>query len=54
MISVQTEQTRADTYHDAISWHVDDFGRLHITKASRGNLATYAPGAWLCVYKDEA
>lgn len=40
-------------FTDANGWHVDDDGRLHITKSGGGNIATYHASAWATVERTQ-
>ncbi|MCO4257398.1 hypothetical protein [Pseudarthrobacter cellobiosi] len=37
------------SFTEATGWHVDDDGRLHVTKSGGGNIATFHPTAWATV-----
>jgi hypothetical protein len=41
------------SFADATSWHVDDRGYLHITKAGSGNIATFHAGFWVSAVRAE-
>lgn len=50
-IHVSTSDTSIPvrSFTDATGWHVDDDGRLHVTKSGGGNVATFHAGAWASV-----
>jgi hypothetical protein len=40
-------------FPEATGWHVDEEGRLHVTKTGAGNLATFHASAWRSVERVE-
>ena len=44
-ITVQHGKDDIATHQDAVKWHTDDYGRLHIVGAN-GNIASYNEGYW--------
>lgn len=45
------DEDNEELYINAKSWVIDESGRLHITKQSGGNAATYNAGQWKSVHE---